>query len=310
MPAEVSPDWSARLDAVLGPKSSTKLPANIKLPVLPHAAVEFAQKSKSEDVTAKELGKIIEADGGLTCELLKQVNGAATGLRRRVSTAAQAIALLGLRTTKLLVLTVAVDKAMKARESKLIHLKSFWTANLERALLAKEVAKLLKADADLAFAGGMLQDFMLPTLANEMTEQYVGLLAGQAKEKCRRLDERERDAMKWDHAVAAGQVLRTWEFPDDLIACVTFHHHGLKLLVDREIGQSAAAAVAVSSLLPDGIRQTPGGLDQLLKLDHAWGPFDLSAVAASIEEQLAEMEAPRDSYTTLAKRLEAVAATA
>ncbi|QDT36150.1 HDOD domain-containing protein [Stratiformator vulcanicus] len=303
-------DWNSRLDSVLGATSESKIPPNVKLPVLPHAAIEFAQRSKSEDVTAKELGSIIESDGGLTCELLKQVNGAASGLTRKIATAAQAIALLGLKTTKLFVLSAAVDKAMKTRESRLIHLKTFWTANLERALFAREFAKLLKADPDVAFAGGMLQDFLLPTLANEMTDHYVDLLAAQSKASERRLDERERQSLKWDHAVAAGQLLRQWDFPEELVACVAYHHHGLRLMADKEIGRSPAAAVAVSSLLPDAIRQSPNGLNQLIQLDRAWPAFDLEAIAGVIEDELQKMNAPRDTYVTLARRLESAMATA
>ena len=63
-------------------------------------------------------------------------------------------------------MTKSVERALRSRESKMINLRSFWMNNLERALFARHVARLLKTDAEVAFAGAMLQDFLLPALTN------------------------------------------------------------------------------------------------------------------------------------------------
>ncbi|QDT62804.1 HDOD domain-containing protein [Calycomorphotria hydatis] len=302
-------DWSSKIEAFLGPAETAVLPPEIQLPVLPQAAIEFSQKSKEEGATAKDLGSIVEKDSGLTCELLKQINSSACGVRTQVTSASHAIALLGLRTTKLLVLSAATSNVMRSRDSKVLNIQSFWTTNLERALFAREVAVRINADPELAFSAGMLQDFLLPTLSNERPDEYVGFLT-ELSQTNERLDQLEQRQFGWNHVTASGQVLRAWSFPDDLLACILFHHHGLRLLADPELGKSAAAAVAVSALMPDPIRQTPTGLAQLQKLDEAWPTFNLLEVAKQVDEKLTEFEAPRANHISLARRVEAAMATA
>ena len=94
-------------------------------------------------------------------------------MRTKASTVQQAINLLGSRTVKYFLLTTGMKSALQARQSKLINLKNFWANNLERALFAREVARMLRADTDLAFAGAMLQDSLLPILSNELYDIYV-----------------------------------------------------------------------------------------------------------------------------------------
>ncbi|MEM1060750.1 MAG: HDOD domain-containing protein [Planctomycetota bacterium] len=297
------PDWSRTLIDILGAECRSVLPPEVELPVMPKAALEFAEKSRDENTSAKQLGDIIETDAVLTAELLKQVNSAAIGLRRKCASAGQAIALLGPRNTRLFVLTVGLKQAAQKHDSKLFNLKQFWATNYERAIFAREVASLLNADAELAYAAAMLQDFLLPTLANEMTDRYIELLARQAKSEDQRLDELERATFGWDHAFAAATLMRVWNFPDDLVVCVAMHHLGRAVLDDAEFGRTAAAAVALAGLVPDATRQSPVGLDTLVELDASWEPFDLAQVATAVAEKHAEVNSYAN-HIPLARRVD------
>src|SRR5688572_9928115 len=126
------------------------LPPTVKLPVLPVAIMRFSDRANDPDVAIAELGKIIETDAGLTTELLRYVNSAAVGMRNKASSASQAINMLGVRDTRLFVLTAAVKRSMRATQSKLMNVPAFWATNLERAIFARILARLLKADAELA----------------------------------------------------------------------------------------------------------------------------------------------------------------
>ncbi len=66
-----------------------------------------------------------------------------------------------------------------------------------------------------------------------------------------------------------------WQFPDDLIGCVLYHHQGLEILSDPSLGRTALGAVALAGLLPDFFQQTSDGLERLIKLDLAWPGFRL-----------------------------------
>ncbi len=281
-------NWTEIRIAALGNERRKDLLPKVKLPALPRALTQFCRKVEDPTVSNLELANIIETDVSLTCELLKHVNSAQFGLRTKVASAQQALGLLGLRNTKLLLLTAGTKLAVATRECKLINVNNFWNANLERAIFAREVALLLKADADLAFAGGMLQDFVLPLLTNECSDTYLKYLADPAAFP-RGLAEFELQELQWNHAQVGANLMFDWGFPDDLILATLFHHRGLELLCDKQFRKTALAAVAVSSLIPDAIRQNPTGLNQLMKLEQIWPALKLGEIAVRVESLFAEL---------------------
>ncbi|MEX1097513.1 MAG: HDOD domain-containing protein [Planctomycetales bacterium] len=281
-------NWSKMRSAALGDRPQSPIPPEVKLPVLPGALTEFIRKAEDPHVSPAALAAVIETDAGLTLDLLKHINSSACGVRQKVASVQQAMSLLGIPGTKLHLSTTAVRHALNARQSKLIHFRTFWGTNLERALFARHVAELLGADADLAFAGGMLQDFLLPVLTSEMLNFYVRFVDAQDR-KPTDLHLFERKRLGWDHGQAAAHVMFAWGFPDDLICCVLHHHRGLEILEDPALAQTAAAATAIAGLMPDPFRQAPGGLEELMRLEAAWPAFDLPAIAREVQRQFQEM---------------------
>lgn len=282
--------WTALRQARLTHLKGSALPPDLKLPILPQAITEFSQKAANPDANPKELAAIVESDAGLTCELLRVVNSAATGLRCKVNTVAQAISLLGIRNCSLLLTTTAVRSAMSSRKSKLINFQLFWNTNFERALFAKDLAETMSADKDLAFAGAMLQDFLLPILTSELLDSYVQF-SERSQKAALSLPAFERQTWGWDHALAAGQLMLNWQFPDDLTCCVLYHHQGLDILSDPALGRTALGPVAIAGLLPDFFHQTPDGLDRLMKLDVAWPAFRLHDRLKRVTNQFQETHA-------------------
>lgn len=288
-------DWAEKWRTILGDPPDPTLIPNIKLPVLPNAVTEFSVKADDPDCNIATLAAIVESDTGLTCELLRNVNASANALSHRIASARHAIATLGIRRTKLHLLTAAVQNSLPARGLKLLNLATYWNANLERAILARKLAKLLKADEDLAFSAGLLVDFLLPTLTNERDKEYLNFLKQQDTEP-KNLTEFEHQLFGWDHADAAARVMFSWGFPDDLICCVLFHHRGLQILADRELRHSAAAAVALASLMPDPLRQAANGMLHLQKLGEIWNAFDVQKFADAVYAEYAPHARESASY--------------
>ncbi|NOX55651.1 MAG: HDOD domain-containing protein [Planctomycetes bacterium] len=140
-------DWTAIREEEIGDFTLAALPPTLKLPALPHAVTLFVQKSNDPDARIDELARIVETDTGLTLELLRYVNSAYLGLRHKAKSVHQAIALLGLRRAKMFLISTGMKAAVEAKKSRLINQACFWNASLQKALFAKEVAKLLKTDA-------------------------------------------------------------------------------------------------------------------------------------------------------------------
>lgn len=280
-------DWETLRAELIGEESNSVLPSRIKLPMLPRALQEFMQRAQDPEAEPVELGKIISTDAGLSSELLRYANSAAFGARSTITSVQQALCRLGLRTSQMHLSTYGVRRAMKSTSSKLIHFETFWNTNLERALLARKVAKLLGANSDVAFTAAMLQDFLLPIITNQMLDDYLEFT--EAREDFEDLSSFETQKFGWGHAEAGAQVMHGWSMPDSIVCCLALHHRGASLLADEKLGASAAAAVAVSSLIPDAIRQIADGMDELMGLHRNWEVFDLQVIAQEVDEEFREL---------------------
>lgn len=280
-------NWSALCTEALGDFTVAALPPTLTLPALPHAVTQFVQKANQPDVTVKELAAIIETDTGLTLELLRNVNSTFVGLRTKAKSVAQAITILGLKQSTIFLIATGTKAAVQSRNSKLINQSCFWNASLQKALFAREVAALLKTDGDLAFAGSLLQDYLLPVLTNDLCDAYTNFIQSRDQQSINMTDF-EQKSFGWNHALAGACLAHRWKLPEELVCCILYHHQGLKILMHPQLGRSAAAAVALSALLPDQMRQCYQGLEQLLLLQENWPAFDLQKLATTVDEKHAE----------------------
>ena len=196
----MSVDWVGIVRNAMQSRPALELPRRLKLPVVPQSVSEFTAVAEDPIAGPRDLAAPIEADSALTLELLRQVNSAALGLRQQVVSVPQAINLLGPRRTKTLVLTSALQTATSKTTSRLINTTLFQRENRIRAAFAREAAKEIGCDAEIACAAGLLQDFLLPLLTEAFYSDYaelfrlgVELIAG------------ERTRFGWDHAMIAAR---------------------------------------------------------------------------------------------------------
>lgn len=298
-------NWAAEREKALAGFAAAALPPTLKLPALPHAVTLFMQKSGDPKATVGDLAKIVQTDTGLTVELLKYVNSSFIGLRQKASSVQVALSLIGVRQSRMILIATGMEAAVRARNSKLINQGCFWNASLQKALFAREVAGLLKADGDAAFAGALLQDYLLPVLTNDLYDGYLDFVQSRA-EQPESMNEFERAKFGFDHALAAAALAHRWNLPDELICCILHHHDGLRILADPELGRTSVAAVAISALLPDQLRQEYRGLEQLLKLGEKWTKFNLEQLAAIVDQKHVELGLGVRNDFPLSRRCSAV----
>lgn len=298
-------DWAAIRQEVLGTFSIAALPPTLSLPALPLAVTQFIEKSNNPKVELKQLAAILETDTGLTLEILRYCNSTFIGLRNKVKGVLQALTILGLRQSRMFVISTGMQAAIQAKKSKLINQSCFWNFTLQKALFAREVAALMKTDQDMAFAGAMLQDFLLPVLTNDLCDAYIEFTKERDAQKVNLFDF-ETQRFGWNHAQAAASLAQRWGLPDDLVCCVAFHHFGLHMLAHPQLGRTAVAAVAISALLPDQLRQCHQGLELLMLLQQKWQAFDLMKLAETVDQKHAEIGVGVKNDFPLARRCKPV----
>lgn len=280
--------WRALCDAELSSLKCIKLPDDLQTPRLPAALTRFLEASNSPDYDIRQLGRIVEQDPGMTVDLLKIVNTAAHGALQAVKTPTDALVRLGVPRARNHLVAAGLKAATLALESRLMNHRNFWNESLRRALFAQQCARTLKVDADLAFIGGLLQDFVLPVLTNQYVEHYIRFLREAAPDGIS-LADWETENFGWSHASAAAVVARNWNLPDDLL-CAILLHHRMELPLqssDKELFQ--LFPVTLSALLPDQLQQVPGGVRQLLEADSRSEFLHLDELCRTVDDELTEM---------------------
>jgi HD-like signal output (HDOD) protein len=220
-----------------------------QLPALPQSAIRLMELSRDQDNGPSEYAVPIEADPGLTGQILKFVNSAYFGFSREISNVKMAITLVGIRTIKNFALWSAVFSLMPNPKCGPFDLKRLWQDSLRRGLLSRALAKMLgMKDCEESFSAALLQDMAVPLLAKELPKEYLELL--EARQALgRRLSDLERERFGWTHAQAAAVMARGWKMPDDFAALLEYHTAIDDMLADAT-ARPDRIAVAVSALLP------------------------------------------------------------
>ncbi len=107
------------------------------LPGMPVTASRLIRLSRNPANGPAEFAVLIEADLGLTAQVLRFVNSSYFGFRSQISSIKQAIMLLGINTIKNFVLWHAIFTVIPNPRCCLFDLKALWRASLRRALFAR-----------------------------------------------------------------------------------------------------------------------------------------------------------------------------
>jgi HD-like signal output (HDOD) protein len=226
-----------------------KLVSGSQLPALPQSAIRLLELSQDSNNGPGEFSVPIEADPGLTSQVLRFVNSSYFGFAREISSVKMALILVGIRTIKNFALWSAVFSLMPNPRCGPFDLKCLWQDSLRRALFARALARLLGVrEPEEPFAAALLQDMAVPLLAKEAPQWYARLLISRQEGRIR-LSHLEEESFGWSHATAAGLMARQWNLPDffaEMIEC----HPTVESLCKQPAGNSEKLTVALSALLP------------------------------------------------------------
>ena len=125
---------------------------------LPPVAMKVLELTESPKVDARALKQCVETDPALTAKLLRVVNSSLYGLSREVSDLNQALALLGIKPLKLLVLGFSLPPQLLGGMTA-DALQRYWRHTLVKAVAAREISEAFwNRSGDEAFLAGLLQD--------------------------------------------------------------------------------------------------------------------------------------------------------
>lgn len=208
-----SRDPKAELKALIG---------DYELPTFPAVAMSTLSLLR-EGAEMSEVAHSIMTDPGLTVRVLRTVNAAAFGMRKRVTNLQYATSLLGRSRVESLVLTAAVGSSLP--DSTVIDLGRFWRTSARRACLASRIAARVDPSTQVeSFTAGLLQDMAVPVLAASHGDRYAEVYTASEHDDDTTLHDLEQDTFGYDHAQVGAVLAETWELPEALITAISDHH--------------------------------------------------------------------------------------
>lgn len=194
-----------------------------KLGTLPAIVSRIFDAMDDPNSTAAQIGRVINDDPALTGRLLKLVNSPFYGFTSKVDTVYRAIALIGHRELRSVVLAASAVKVFTGIPEELISMPVFWRRSLYTAVTARVIAAFRREkEIERFFIAGLLHDIGSLLLFKQMPDQMTFVLS-QQKNKQIPINEAEMDEFGFDHAELGGALLKKWSLPPMLFSAVHFH---------------------------------------------------------------------------------------
>ena len=172
-----------------------------------------------------DLGNVVRRDPGMTANILKLVNSAYFGLRKRVSDPGEAVSFLGVDTLKALALIHGIFEQVQGFPAG-FNAAHLWQHSLELGAASREIARQEGMDKTLqseCFTGGLLHDVGLLILASGFPEDY-GRIAQVVAQEPVELLVAELRILGVHHGEVGAHLLGLWGLPEGVVEAVARHH--------------------------------------------------------------------------------------
>ncbi|MBI5387354.1 MAG: HDOD domain-containing protein [Verrucomicrobia bacterium] len=197
-----------------------------RLPSLPAFYKELVGLLSNPEVSMDQVGEVIARDIAMTAQILKVVNSSFFGLRRQISSAAEAASYLGADILRSLVLSLNAFSQFQGAKAGGLCPEALWSHSLQVGLAAKLVAQAERTRVQMAedsFVSGLLHDTGKLVLASYFPREYT-LTCQAAVERGLAACQAERETFGCNHAEVGGYLLGLWGLPAQVVDAVNLHH--------------------------------------------------------------------------------------
>jgi putative nucleotidyltransferase with HDIG domain len=256
------------------------------LPTLPKIVLKITELVNNPKSSARDLAGVITDDQVLTARLLKFVNSSFYGFPQNISTATDAIVLLGFDAIRNLLLTTSMFDLFsdKNKENELKREK-MWDHSLGCAVAAKVIGNYIRYDnPEELFVSGLLHDIGKIVEMLFLPDDFAGVVS-MVENKNILMLAAEDHVLGYTHADVGSLLAERWNLPSKLVTVIACHHQpGLAGRFSQE-----AAIVHLADILCRAMNIGSGGDNKIPPLDkNAWETIQLKLSA--IEPIMQEIE--------------------
>lgn len=187
------------------------------LPAMPRAVTDLLAEMNKDDPSPKRIGELISRDLALTTRVLRLSNSAFFRVSRRIGSADEAVALLGMTHVRSLVMAAALGSSFKNVPG--IDLKQFWRYSLRTADICRSLASLLQQHEGNAFTAGLIHAIGTLTMHIAMPDEMGPLDMRTPPLDLDRANS-EVALFGYSYAEVGAGMIEKWQFPDDMVSAL------------------------------------------------------------------------------------------
>lgn len=178
---------------------------------LPDVVIRINELIDSGEVTNNELERVILNDPALTAKLLRFANSSYFGLSGKVETVLRAIAIIGHKELRNLVVASSVTATFKGIPSDLVNMDMFWYHSVTCGVTARLLASSVDS-RERFFIAGLLHGVGRLILFSQYPKESAKVLncVNQGVEAA---IDAERKIFGFTHAQLGAELLRQWRLP-------------------------------------------------------------------------------------------------
>jgi putative nucleotidyltransferase with HDIG domain len=197
-----------------------------RLRPLPTSATRILNALDDPKTNASLISDLVALDQALTAYVLRVANSAGLGYALACSSIKDAVMRLGFKQVRSLVLSTIASGPLSSRLAGYrLGAKELWYHSVATASAAHWLAGVLRyPDTEKAYVAGLLHDIGKLTLDQFVLADYNQIIEIM----------RSRELPMWqveeqlfgiDHAAVGGLVGTQWQFPEELVAAIRYHHN-------------------------------------------------------------------------------------
>ncbi|MBN2642965.1 MAG: HDOD domain-containing protein [Victivallales bacterium] len=189
------------------------------------AAIKLMHVVNSVNYSANDIIEIIRYDSKLTAIILKMVNSAEFGMRRKVDSIKNAVSMMGakkiLDIAQEIYTRMYLNKPLSGYES-----DGMWQHSLRTALAAAQLAPLCVKpyDTEKAFTAGILHDIGKNVLSNFLGNTAHSFIDNIDRHRLHDYLEAEESKLGTNHSEVGELLAREWQLPEFICQAIKHHH--------------------------------------------------------------------------------------
>ncbi|MCG8569150.1 MAG: HDOD domain-containing protein [Spirochaetes bacterium] len=197
------------------------------IPQFPDHIVLLQEKLNDPEVNLKEVSNIISRDPSLTGEIIKIANSAYLSSSHKIVSVIDAIKIIGLRGLKNIIYSYGTKLVFQDRYD-LSRMADIFKHSYNVAFLSFLIAKYfnLKNTYDYIYVAGILHD-LGKIIATGINPDLIENINHLCHEKGISIKIIEELTSGYNHQVVGALLAKKWQFPDDLVAGIQYHHYPL-----------------------------------------------------------------------------------